>query len=213
MKVKTIEELQEVLDSDFAWRFKELSTLRSNITHSDSAAIKTNVRIAVVMLYAHWEGFIKNISEAYLLFVAARRLKYSELNTSFLAIVMKDKLSKCELTVKATVHNQAIKFLLDNINERAVIPKKDIINTHSNLNSDTLKEILSTIGIDYTPYELKFNQIDTNLVATRNTVAHGQFINLNALEFNQLYNDVLVMMSGIKIDVQNAATMKLYRNA
>lgn len=211
MKIKTLEELQDVLDSDFAWRFKELSILKGNVTSSDSIAVKAQIRIAVVMLYAHWEGFVKNISEAYLLYVAARRLKYSELSVCFLAIVMKDKLDKCELTVKSTIHNQAINFLFENVNERAIIPKKDIINTHSNLNSDVFKDIMSTIGIDYSPYELRFNQIDSNLVSMRNTVAHGQFVNLKQTEFEALYTDVIVLMSSVKTDVQNAATLKLYR--
>lgn len=211
MKIKTIEDLQEVLDTDFAWRLKELSVLKSNINNSDSVAARANIRIAVVMLYAHWEGFVKNICEAYLLFVSARRLKNSELAICFLAIVMKDKLDKSELTNKATVHNQAISFVFENINDRAVIPKRDIINTQSNLNSDVFKNILSTIGLDFSPYELKFNQLDSNLVAIRNTVAHGQFINIKLPEFEQLYDDVLTLMSGVKTDIENAATLKLYR--
>lgn len=211
MKIKTIEELQQVLDSDFSWRFKELSILKTNVGIGGSVAEKANIRTAIVMLYAHWEGSIKSICEAYLIFVSTRKLKYKELSTCFLAIIMKDKLSKCELTIKATVHNQAIDFILGSMEDRANIPKRDIIKTHSNLNSEVFVDILSTIGIDFSPYALKFNQIDSNLVSLRNTVAHGQYVNLQLPDFETLYADIIGIMSGVKSDIENAASLKSYK--
>jgi hypothetical protein len=71
MKIKTIEELQQKLDEDFGWRRKELTYIYTNVKSSAPLLLKTNTRIGVVMLYAHWEGFIKNGAEAYLIYVAS----------------------------------------------------------------------------------------------------------------------------------------------
>lgn len=74
MKIRTIEELQNRLDDDFAWRRKELTVIYTNVSSSKQNQLNTNIRIGVVMLYAHWEGFIKNAAELYLIYVSSKKL-------------------------------------------------------------------------------------------------------------------------------------------
>lgn len=211
MKIRTLEELIEAIDADFAWRRKELSLLNSNIKSAKFATVNTALRIGIVMLYAHWEGFVKNISEAYLNYVSLRGLRYDELNHCFIAIALKEKLSSCENSNKSTIHTQTIAFLLENMSKTAAIPKKDIIKTQSNLSSDILKEILTTIGIDFTPYELKSNLIDSKLLKFRNTIAHGQYLSLDPIEFEDIYKGITFIMTDLKDKISNAAILSLYK--
>jgi len=210
MKIRTAEELQTRLDEDFAWRRKELTVIFTNVKSSKHLQVNTNIRIGVVILYAHWEGFIKNAAELYLIFVACKKLTLKQLSNNMIAVSLKSKLIEFEETNKNTVHTQLINFLLGDLNIRAQIPTENIIKTRSNLNSSILKEILSIIDIDYAPYELKEKYIDSQLLRIRNSVAHGQNPEINEAEFYELYHEMTNLMSLIKNEITNNAILSKY---
>ena len=211
MKIRSAEELQNKLDDDFAWRRKELTVIFTNVKSSQPLKLNTNIRIGVVMLYAHWEGFIKNAAELYLIYVACKKLNLNQLSNNFIAVSLKSKLKQFEETNKNTIHTQLIEFLLGDLNTRAQIPTEEIIKTQSNLNSDILKEILSTIGIEYTQYELKEKYIDSQLLRIRNSVAHGQNPDISEEEFYELYHEITTLMTSIKNEISNSATLSSYK--
>ena len=213
MKIRTSEDLQTELDEDFAWRRKELTVILTNVKSSKPLQINTNIRIGVVMLYAHWEGFIKNAAEYYLIFVACKKLKISELSNNLVAVSLKDKLIEFEETNKNTIHTQLISYLLGDLSERALIPTSNIIKTQSNLNYNILKEILSIVGIDYVQYELKEKYIDNQLLRIRNSVAHGQNPDINEKDFYGLYDEITTLMTSIKNDISNNAALSKYKKA
>lgn len=210
MKVRTKEDLLDLLDADLAWRKKELSYLLSNV-NVKSPNYKTSVRSGIVLLYSHWEGFIKLASEYYLSYVKYLKLNYSELRECFIAISLKEKLTVFENTNKSTIHTQVVSFLLNDLNQKASIPNEYIIKTGSNLNSEVLKEILTTVGIDYADYELKANLIDGILLRHRNSIAHGQYLPLEEIEYKHLHNEILSMMINYKIQISNAVVLELYK--
>ena len=211
MKIKTLEDLQTRLDEDFAWRRKELTVIKTNVQSSMPLQLNTNIRIGIVMLYAHWEGFIKNAAELYLIFVACKKLSLKELSSNIMAISLKSKLNEFEETNKNTIHTQLINFLLGDLNIRANVPTD--INTQANLNSNILREILSVIGVDYKQYELKEKFIDNQLLNLRNSVAHGQNPDINESEFHELYNEITTLMASIKNEVSNNAVLAKYKKA
>lgn len=210
MKIRTAEELQTRLDGDFAWRRKELTVIFTNVQSSKPLQLNTNIRIGVVMLYAHWEGFIKNAAEDYLIFVACKKLKLNQLSNSMIAVSVKSQIKDFEETNKNTIHTQLINFLLGDLNIRAQIPTENIIKTQSNLNSSILREILSIIGVSYTPYELKEKYIDSQLLKIRNSVAHGQDPNIDEDEFYELYEEITSLMTSIKNEITNNAILSNY---
>lgn len=210
MKIRTTEELQLKLDEDFAWRRKELSLIYTNVKSSKTLQLNTNIRIGVVMLYAHWEGFIKNASEHYLIYVACKKLNLNQLSNNMIAVTLKYKLKDFEESNKNTIHTKLINFLLGDLNIRAQIPTENIIRTQSNLNSSILREILSVIGVDYTPYELKEKYIDSQLLNIRNSVAHGQDPDIKEDEFYELYEEITNLMTSIKNEITNNALLSHY---
>ena len=211
MKIRTTEHLQTVLDEDFVWRRKELSLILTTIKSSKPKTLNTNIRIGVVILYAHWEGFIKNSAEYYLIYVAGKKLAFDELENNFIALSLKTKLKEFEETNKNTVHTQLIDFLLGNLKIKANLPIENIIKTQSNLNSSILKEILSILGIDYSQFELKEKFIDSQLLKIRNSVAHGQDPDITELDFYELYYEIINMMSSIKNEISNNASLAKYK--
>lgn len=211
MKIRTAEQLQTVLDEDFAWRRKELTMILTTVKSSRPRLLNTNIRIGVVILYAHWEGFIKNAAENYLTYVAGKKLSYDELENNFIALSLKTKLMEFELTNKNTVHTQLIDFLLGNLKVKANLPTENIIKTQSNLNSNILKEILSILGIDYTQYELKEKYIDSQLLKIRNSVAHGQNPDITEIDFYELYTEITVILTSIKNEISNNASLAKYK--
>jgi len=210
MKVRTREQLVDLLDEELGWRKKELTFIKSNVK-SNSANYKTFLRSGILLLYAHWEGFIKNSCEYYLSFVKYQKLNYNELKENFIALGLKNNLIEFEQTNKSTIHCKVVEFLLNKLDQRANIPNENIIKTGSNLNSTILREILTSIGIDYSDFELKSNLIDAVLLKNRNSIAHGQYVVLDDIEFTSLHTDVLWMMDDIKTKLTNAAILEEFK--
>jgi hypothetical protein len=124
---------------------------------------------------------------------------------------LKNKLKQFSETNKNTLHTQLIDFLLGDLTIRAQIPTEDIIKTQSNLNSEILKEILSVIGVEYAKFELKEKYIDSQLLRIRNSVAHGQNPEISEDDFYELYDEITTLMTGIKNDISNNASLNTYR--
>ena len=61
MNIRTQEDLGEFLDRELAWRKKELSLVKLSLDSSRTEQIPSSVRAGICMLYAHWEGFIREL--------------------------------------------------------------------------------------------------------------------------------------------------------
>jgi hypothetical protein len=210
MKIRTKENFIDALDNEIVWRKKELSFLKGNVK-SNSPYYKTHLRTGIVLLYAHWEGFIKNSCELYLTYIKSLRLKYEKLCENIIALSLKSSLNEFEQTNKSTIHCQIINFLLNNLNERALIPNDNIIKTGSNLNSAILREILTTVGLDYANYELKNNLLDTVLLKNRNSIAHGEYLELDEVDYIELHSEIIAIMDDIKNNLANMVILETYK--
>jgi hypothetical protein len=85
------------------------------------------------------------------------------------------------------------------------------IKTKSNLNSLLFRDIVFTLGLDYSIYELKEQLIDAQLLAWRNSIAHGQGLYPKEADFDILFREVLEIIRNFKEQVSNAAAQRLYR--
>lgn len=83
MKVRSIDELENIIAREYSWRRKELTNIK-NLTLSSRNHIKeTLLRSCLVLLYSHWEGFVKNISIAYCEYLNFQGLCYRDLKQNF----------------------------------------------------------------------------------------------------------------------------------
>ncbi|WP_121809744.1 MAE_28990/MAE_18760 family HEPN-like nuclease [Mucilaginibacter kameinonensis] len=211
MNIRTKIDLKDTLDKDFGWRKLELSQVLLSVKGSIGKTKNVALRTATLLLYAHWEGFVKCACTAYLNYVKNQSLAYKDLPNYLIALSLKQKLVLFENTNKATIHTQLIDYLKSCDNDVAIIDDSNAISTGSNLKSTILKEILTTIGIDYTPFSLKANLIDEQLLNYRNTIAHGEFLKIDEKEYIKLHAEIFSMMTSIKTSIENAVALDLFK--
>ncbi len=214
MKIQSKEELNYRLATDLTWRKKELSAMKSLIESKDVSDHKHKalVRSGVCILYSHWEGFVKLAAKSYLEYVISKKLTYQELSSNFLALAMKEKLKDAKETHKPSLYIPVCEFFLSELNQRCILPKpKDVISTASNLSSEILKEITYILGIDFSIYSTKSQVIDTQLLKTRNEIAHGEDSVFDRAEYLEVHREILEMLDLFRDQIENAASQKKFR--
>ena len=206
MSIRTREELSDKLETDLAWRKKELSEVKSLIEAKNVSSQRHNalIRSGICILYAHWEGFVKLAANSYLEYVRNKKLCYSQLSSNFLALAMKEKLKEVKETNKPSLYIPVCDFFLFQLDERCSLPK-DAISTASNLSSEILKEITHTLGIDFSLYSTKSKLIDETLLKTRNEIAHGNYLMVDREEYIELHGAVMGMLEIFRNQIENAA--------
>lgn len=211
-KVRTLSEMQTALDREMAWRIKEIGVFKVG-AGSSGPQRKPFIRAGVALLYAHWEGFIKTASEIYLSYVESRGLPYRELKPCFVVFGLKGKINTLVESKKSSPNVEAIEFIFSKMDETARLQINTAVNTESNLTSKVFCNIAGSLDISTSPYETKFNLIDSSLVNKRNRVAHGEYLDIRGSDFSSLVDDVLSLMRLYKTDIENAASLEFYRRA
>lgn len=211
-KIRTLTHLQEELDAEMGWRIKEIAAFNL-ATKTNGINQKVFLRAGVALVYAHWEGFIKAASEAYLNFVNNQNHVYRDLKSCFAVFGLKGKLTMLTESRQAKPNIEAFEFVLGELDRPARMSMASAIDTESNLTSSVFVNIATSLDIATTTYETKFNLIDESLVKRRNKVAHGEYLDLDADDFRTLADNVVQMMRNYKTDLQNAASMETYRRS
>lgn len=219
MKINDLNELEDKISSELSWRKKELSSLKLDIEASQNESFdKQNrfIRMAISMLYAHWEGAIKSLAEYYLNYVSNQRLCYRELKENFLALALKQEIMLFGESKKASVHNKFVKSIFSKQEEKSNIPCKNVISTESNLKMDVFNEIVALLALDSSEYELKKVFIDEKLLANRNRVAHGErfetLVGVTTVsEYLELHAVVIDLIENFSNDIKNAATNQTFK--
>ncbi len=213
MSVRTTEQLNAFLSGELAWRRKELTGIRRLV---EAATLKDSqrnalLRCGVTMLYAHWEGFVKAASCAYLEHVSMQRLRYSELAPNFVAIGIRQLLHNASTSKRSRDHNALVDFFLGRMSERSSLPYRNVIDTESNLSSTVFRDIIEKLGLDYSPYGMKEKFVDEDLLNVRNTIAHGTYLGTTLSIYIDMVTEVFGMMELFRNQIENAAITRAYR--
>jgi len=205
-----IEEFQDFLDRDLAWRKKEISQLFMILSRSESKNVVG--KSMILLLYAHWEGFIKKSSKCYLKYVSDKNINLQALTSNFEAIMLKRFARDC---IDSDSKNLSREFaLMDKQRKSANRPFKisldvnnefdtDFIDTQYNLSSKVLESIIQIIGMEYNEaIKTREQYVDVNLVKNRNAIGHGSSLSdddtgdVSVLEVDQIANlkDFVIFM-------------------
>lgn len=211
MRLRTLSDFQEQLDRELSWRQKEITNLILFSKQNNGLAASTVVRVSLPAVYAHFEGFVKRSCEAYINFVAHQRLNCNEMSNPFVVLSAKSHISNLVESNKAVVVQEAARFMIDEVANRARISRSESVDTKSNLSSVVLENILLSVGIAFHPYETRNRFIDEELLARRNKIAHGEYLDIDINAFQTIATDVLALLRAVKTDLENAASLEAYR--
>ncbi len=210
-RLHTQNQLQDFLDAEFGWRVKEISALKSAVKSSTFISEQTMVRASVALLYAHWEGFIKSAATGYVSYVNNQGLSYSELKTCFVVLGFKKTLHDVQQSRQSHVNATLIEFLRNGLDKKSKFKIDTAINTESNLSASVFENILQAVGFETTPYDSKAHLIDESLLKRRNTIAHGEYIDIAKDDWTKLADEVLQMLRQFKTDIENAMVLSAFK--
>ena len=116
-KIRNVGQLQDALDNEMGWRIKEISELKLSVRGASSLSQGTLIRAGLALLYAHWEGFIKNSSLNYLEFVNNQGCRYGDLKTCFIVLGVKSYTVRLGESKKSKSNIDAVDFLLSELDK------------------------------------------------------------------------------------------------
>ncbi len=219
MKLRSLAEVEAHLDQNFGWRRRELTTVRLKLKESREHEKEIWFRSGVVLLYAHWEGFIKTCAKAYLSYIVRQGQLYSQLNPCFMFFAVREFLDGSQqVNMKNYLaYSKAMTFFTAPLAEKFSLDPSPHISTreNQNLNSEEFKSIVLKLGIEYLPvYELREKLIDEQLMDYRNRVAHGESLHgdVDDLEgtFTVLSEKIIECMEVFQGQVSQAVQQKSY---
>ena len=212
MKIRTTTEAHDFLAEDLIWRKKELTSLLFFLKSATGRNQRVDVllRGCVTMLYAHWEGYIRSASLAYLIFLSNQKLTYRQLAPNFIAVAARRILRTASAANKIRSHIEITKFFLHGLDSERQGSLESAIATKSNLSSNVLAEIIETLDLDPKPFSPKSHLLDYGLLEARNTIAHGEYLVITSERYQELYPEILGMMDEYRTQIQNSIALKRY---
>ncbi|WP_299973717.1 MAE_28990/MAE_18760 family HEPN-like nuclease [uncultured Pseudoteredinibacter sp.] len=222
----SIDEFTRLIDADLAWRKREVSNLILLENPENQLVI---IKSTLLLIYSHWEGYIKNASKLYLIHVSRKNLDINQLTDNFKAISLKNVIAKAYESCDSLSLSNELNFLdkmKDDSNKKFRVSReiitnerdKSIINTKDNLSIKVFKSILKIVGIDYQEIiDTKRTFIDEKLLENRNKVAHGNRIesvddefNVNIDELKTIKNLIFYLMGCFADDLKFFVENELY---
>lgn len=174
MKIRSQNELIDFLAGRKKERKRELISLsqeiadaRKNVTYSK--------RAAVVLSYAHWEGFVKDAASAYVAFVSHKSRKLSELIVNFQALACRQELMNAQTATRRIFsHINVARRFTEDLDRTFSINSDGVIDAESNLTSVVFENICVSVGIDYYKTWATDGPFMDDLFKNRCAVAHGE---------------------------------------
>lgn len=213
MKIKTIEKLEEKIESDLLWRRKELINIRTLIEDKQNNIDKNIlIRSGIALLCAHWEGYVRFVANMYIVYIGDSNIKTRDLKENFLALLLRKDIINSGITERTSVHTKLmdkIEFAMESRFYIKYTNDSRIIKTNSNLSYELFDEILKSINIE-NKYELKKNYIDYNLLKRRHEIVHGEKTEFEIDDFISTFEIIMDILEEFKNQVIAAAEKKLY---
>lgn len=209
MRIRNKEEYEDYISKDIAWRKKELTKLKFLVGKPRDVDLETATRAGIVLLYSHWEGFIKYSSHAFFDYLNYKEISYVKLKNHLkvCAIIEHNNNNwpkRCFEELNDICNNRI------NYNNKFQIDPKKYIETDSNLKSSVLKKIMAQVGIDYSEFQLFENLIDQQLLGKRNEVAHGNRVSISKDEFNHIYTEITQLLRLYQTLITNVVAQDEY---
>lgn len=187
----------DIIQEERAWRRRELTNFKSLIHHARNSHQQSLLRAGILLLYAHWEGYIKKVSETFFYYLNFKGHKYCELKSNFLAVGIADKFNGNFPQNKFSAYASSVQFIVNDAkNLKFKIDVASRVDTKSNLSSEVLIELLEMLGVETQHFNNNKFHIDGRLLKYRNAIAHGErtdnnpTLSIDVSQFNDLYQRI-----------------------
>ncbi|WP_153029097.1 MAE_28990/MAE_18760 family HEPN-like nuclease [Amycolatopsis sp. YIM 10] len=191
------EDFANHLHRSLAKRKVELTDVRIYIRQLSGGASTGNwaERSAIVLAYAHWEGFVKESSVRYIKLINSRGVRVDRLNLSLQAACLASHFKRAQGSVKIGYLGSILSEMDARRCEVFRLSPEKIVDTESNLSSTAFKGLVIALGLDYLDtYATRQAFIDEKLVHGRNQVAHGEMVSFTSMEAIDRIDGVLVLL-------------------
>ena len=185
----TKEELRTAMETELAWRQEELAFLKNQLSNIQEEIQRDKYRkCLVLMLYSHFEGFIKICLLSYIQYVNSLHLKRENFNEELVVSSMHREFNaydnndeKCNIFKKKLPEDKRLHRFYRRVNlleELDVFKQNDLlipdetVDTESNLWYIVLQKNLYKVGLPIDLFGDLSSDIDA-LVNRRNSIAHG----------------------------------------
>lgn len=214
MKIRTAQEALDAIDGELARRKKEIANLCTAVEEARKSFEEHVARSSFLLVYAHWEGGVKNCATIYLDYVTRQKHSYEELKTNFVAIACANAIQDAASSGKLHQYAQVVDFLIFNQADRFQRSKLFEIRTESNLSSSVMDSICFNVGVSLgDDFEMSRHFIDRNLLKTRNAIAHGSLEPVDKRVLEEASDKVLRLLGSFRNQIQNAIVQKTYLRA
>jgi hypothetical protein len=210
-RIRTPAHLQAELDDEFSWRVQELHNMKEAVAQRRDLIQSTLLRAAIPILYAHWEGFIKNGASIYAIYLSNQGLRFSEVLHCFSGLRALGRVREIEGIRRRIFTPSALLQQIYQIPDEAVfLPLQEYISNVGNLNFGMFEQVVQFLGLNTAPYSTREKFIDQSLLEARNTIAHGERASIDRAGFEDLLAEVIGLMRHFKNDIENAVATKSY---
>jgi hypothetical protein len=179
----------DIITQDLDWREREIAAMRvlisgPGLTNSQRAAL---LRAGWAMLYAHYEGFIKNSLTVFYDEAKKTAGKCEHLPSSTKVFALSDALRSLRNLPYDAMLNKIENFQIDHLSSNPNFPGVD---TKSNLWPNVLIDLLKTADLDTSIAEKNEAKLRT-LVSRRNSIAHGEKSFINEISYFRGFEEVV----------------------
>lgn len=215
--VGTVEKLQDKLAAQLGWRKKEIHVLRSAAARA-SASRDYYSRAGSVMLCAHWEGFLRSAVSYYVDHVFSQGLGISSLKPQFVAIYFFKHVrvaGEAAFPGSELHHVKLAKKITAALGEPLRRSSWEV-NTNGNPSSTICSDLLRSvaldpqIGYDNARWSVTKVFIDSQVLAHRHKIAHGERISVSGEQFMSKSRRIVEICEDVFSLVVSAAAQRSY---
>lgn len=174
-KLRSAYEFVAHIQQEAAWRKRELSQLDGALGSASGPWEASLARMGIVMLCAHWEGFVKIATTTYLEYVEQQVIRngvaFDAMAPHFRGLALWKTFSATNASA-LIAFTEVIAAYFATSSAKPNIPT-DIIATKSNLTAKRFKRILRTLGLRDSSLESRAVIIQEKIVKKRHLIAHG----------------------------------------
>ncbi|MEY9726279.1 MAE_28990/MAE_18760 family HEPN-like nuclease [Bradyrhizobium yuanmingense] len=150
----------------------------------DKPLERTAATMALPVLYAHWEGFVKEAIELYLECLESQSLDVKKLHPTMLSFAMKKRLSKIQQSGGVQQMTEFTQWVIEAIQSPLKFEERRV-DTGANLSFKQLVALCATLMIDVSKLDADQKQVD-KLVNRRNNIAHtGRPLKIDTLDVSE----------------------------